>query len=382
MIHPKLLYQAQTLFVLLPVEIDMKIASIVGARPQFIKLAPLSRELRKRHREVLIDTGQHYDEDMAGVFYQEFRIPKPDHSLGIGSGEHGEQTGKMLIALEKTLVAERPDLVVVFGDTNSTLAGALSAAKMNIPVAHVEAGLRSYDRTMPEEINRVLTDHVSSLLFCPTDASKQNLKREGITEGVHVVGDVMVDALEESRKAAESRAKVSNELKLKPKGYQFMTLHRPSNVDDKQHLKSILAAVAASKERTVFSVHPRTAKMLREFGLDNAMPDNITVTKPLSHVDAIWLVANAARVLTDSGGLQKEAYLLGTPCITLRDTTEWVETVNAKWNVLTGADPKRITEAIKGFSPPRYRPKVFGSAGASARVAGIIDRFLEDRRLG
>lgn len=353
----------------------MKIASIVGARPQFIKLAPLSRQLRKSHREVLIDTGQHYDMEMAGAFYSEFKIPKPDHSLGIGSGEHGEQTGRMLVSLEKALVTERPDLVVVFGDTNSTLAGALSAAKMNIPVAHVEAGLRSYDRTMPEEINRVLTDHLSSLLFCPTKVSKENLGREGITEGVHVVGDVMIDALEESKKAAEHHSKILEELGLEPKKYQLMTLHRPSNVDKKENLKSILNAIGGSDERTVFPVHPRTAKMLEEFGLDKTMPEDIVMTKPVNHMDAIWLVANASRVLTDSGGLQKEAYLLGTPCITLRDTTEWVETVNAGWNILVGADPKRIDAAIRGFEPPKYRPKIFGLEGASGRIAEIVDHF-------
>lgn len=356
----------------------MKIASIVGARPQFIKLAPLSREFRKKHREVLIDTGQHYDEEMASVFFEEFKIPKPDHSLGIGSGEHGQQTGRMLVSLEKTLVSEKPDLVVVFGDTNSTLAGALSAAKMNIPVAHVEAGLRSYDRTMPEEINRVLTDHISTLLFCPTDASKHNLRREGITEGVHVVGDVMVDALEESRKAAENHSKILRELGLKPKEYQFMTIHRPSNVDIDKHLEGIIDAVGACNDRTVFSVHPRTAKMMKEFGIEKRLSPNIIVTKPLSHMDAVWLVANAKRVLTDSGGLQKEAYLLGTPCITLRDTTEWIETINTKWNTLVGHDPERILAAVDSFKPPEYRPKIFGPAGASGRIAEIVDHFLSE----
>lgn len=353
----------------------MKIASIVGARPQFVKLAPLSRELRKRHHEVLINTGQHYDEEMAGTFFSEFKIPKADHLLGIGSGEHGEQTGRMLVSLEKILIIEKPDLVVVFGDTNSTLAGALSAAKMNIPVAHVEAGLRSYDRTMPEEINRVLTDHLSSLLFCPTNVSKKNLGREGITEDVHVVGDVMVDSLEESWIVAERHSKVLKELGLEPKRFQLMTLHRPSNVDNKETLKTILDAVGGADAKTVFPVHPRTAKMLEKFGLDETMPRSIMTTKPLNHMDAVWLASNASRVLTDSGGLQKEAYLLGTPCITLRDTTEWVETVSAGWNILVGADPTKIAAAMQGFKPPKYRPKIFGQEGASERIAGIVDHF-------
>ena len=354
----------------------MKIASIVGARPQFIKLAPFSREIRKRNREVLIDTGQHYDAEMAGNFFSEFKIPKPDHALGIGSADHGEQTGKMLIALEKVLIAEQPALAVVFGDTNSTLAGALAAAKLNIPVAHVEAGLRSFDTSMPEELNRVLTDHLSKLLFCPTDVSKDNLKREGITEGVHVVGDVMVDALDESRKAAEKHSKVLEHFNLKKGEYQFLTVHRPSNTDVKRNLEGILKAVGDSGVTTVFSVHPRTAKLLEDYGLGKTIPKNVITTKPLGHMDAIWLVSNAARVLTDSGGLQKEAYLLGTPCITLRDNTEWVETINAKWNVLVGADAKKIHDAITKFQPPSYRPKIFGPSGASERIAKIIDSFL------
>lgn len=354
----------------------MKVASIVGARPQFIKLAPFSREIRKKHREVLIDTGQHYDEEMAGNFFSEFKIPKPDHSLGVGSADHGEQTGKMLIAIEKVLVSERPALAVVFGDTNSTLAGALAAAKLGIPVAHVEAGLRSYDTSMPEEQNRVLTDHLSSLLFCPTDAAKENLKREGIAKGVHVVGDVMVDALEESRLAAEKRSGILDDLKLTRKDYQLLTVHRPANTDVKENLLGILDAVRGSKVRTVFPIHPRTAGCLSEYGLDGKLPSNIIATKPLSHMDTVQLVANSLRVLTDSGGLQKEAYILGVPCITLRDTTEWVETVNAGWNKLVDADPRKIKEAISGFVPPQYRPKVFGQPGASARIADIMDHFL------
>lgn len=356
----------------------MKIASIVGARPQFIKLAPFSREIRKRHREVLIDTGQHYDEEMAGNFYSEFRIPKPDHSLGIGSADHGEQTGRMLIAVEKVLIAESPALAVVFGDTNSTLAGALAAAKLGIPVAHVEAGLRSYDASMPEEQNRVLTDHLARLLFCPTDAAKDNLRKEGITKGVHVVGDVMVDSLEESRQAAEKHSKILDALKLRKKAYQLLTVHRPSNTDVRDNLLAILTAVGDSKVPTVFPVHPRTASCLSEYGLEGRLPSNIMTTKPLSHMDTVHLVANSVRVLTDSGGLQKEAYILGVPCITLRDTTEWTETVTVGWNVLVGADPKRIGQAILEHQPPHYRPRIFGPPGASGRIAKIVDSFLEE----
>jgi len=354
----------------------MKIASIVGARPQFIKLAPFSREIRKKHREVLIDTGQHYDDEMAGNFFSEFRIPKPDFSLGIGSGDHGEQTGKMLIALEKVLLSERPALAVVFGDTNSTLAGALAAAKLGIPVAHVEAGLRSYDTSMPEEQNRVMTDHLSKLLFCPTDTAKDNLKREGITKGVHVVGDVMVDSLEESMLAAEKQSDILEDLKLRKKGYQVLTVHRPSNTDVRENLLSIMTAIGESGVQTVFPVHPRTADRLSDYGLDGKLPKNILHTKPLSHMDIIHLVANSVRVLTDSGGLQKEAYILGVPCLTLRETTEWTETVSVGWNKLVGTNPVIIKEAISTFAPPHYRPKIFGHPGASERIAGHIDAFL------
>lgn len=354
----------------------MKVASIVGARPQFIKLAPFSREIRKKHREVLIDTGQHYDAEMAGIFFSEFKIPKPDHSLGIGSADHGEQTGRMLIAVEKVLLAERPALAVVFGDTNSTLAGALAAAKLGIPVAHVEAGLRSYDQSMPEEQNRVLTDHLAKLLFCPTYVSKENLKREGIEQGVHVVGDVMVDALEESRRAAEKHSKILDQLHLKKGEYQFMTVHRPANTDSKANLENILKAVGDSGVRTIFPAHPRTMKCLSEHKLEGKVPENVNIVKPVGHMDAIWLVANSLRVLTDSGGLQKEAYLLKVPCITLRDTTEWVETINVGWNVLVGSERKKILDAIQSFTPTKYQPHVFGPKGASARIAKLIDSYL------
>jgi len=357
----------------------MEIASIVGTRPQFIKLAPFSREIRKRYREILIDTGQHYDRDMVNPFFSELVIPKPDYSLGIGAGSHGEQTSRMFQGLENILEAEQPELVVVFGDTNSTLAGALVASKMNIPVAHIEAGLRSYDRTMPEEINRVLTDHISTLLFCPTRASCKNLKREGITEGVHVVGDVMVDTLQHSKKAAMKHSTILERLDLKPKNYQLLTVHRPVNTDIKDNLATILQAVGDSHIHTAFPVHPRTAKMIREHKLRGMIPSNVVTTKPLGHMDITCLESNAKRILTDSGGIQKEAYLLGTPCITLRTNTEWMETVRAGWNILVGADRKKILRAIRKSQSPRRRPDVFGPPGASARIVAKIDSYISRR---
>jgi len=355
----------------------MKVVSVVGTRPQLIKVAPFSRELRKVHQEILVDTGQHYDEDMAGNFYSELGIPKPDYLLGVGSASHGEQTARMLTGIEKILIAERPSIVVVFGDTNSTLAGALAASKIGIPVAHIEAGLRSYDRSMPEEINRVITDHVSAMLFCPTAISKDNLKKEGITEGVHFVGDIMVDTLEESRCAARKHAKILDRLGLARREYQFMTVHRPSNTDQKANMKSILKGVGASGVETVFAVHPRTARRLREFRLEN-LPKNIRLIEPVGHTDAVSLVENSLRVLTDSGGLQKEAYLLGVPCITLRDRTEWIETVRAGWNTLVGADADKIRKAVATFTPPKERPRLFGRQGVAKRMVMLMESCRGD----
>ncbi len=353
----------------------MKIVSIVGARPQFVKCAPLSRELRRKHEEILVHTGQHYDPGMSDVFFEELRIPQPDYHLGVGSGTHGKQTGKILIRLEEVLLQEGPDLAIVFGDTNSTLAGALAAAKLQIRLAHVEAGLRSFDRTMPEEINRVVADHLSDLLFCPTETAVENLRKEGITRGVHLAGDTMVDALEEHRELASRRSKVLERFALAPREYLVLTLHRPANVDRREDLEAILGALEASGERILFPVHPRTRKMLREFGILDRLPPGIVATEPLGYLDMIHAMANAKKVLTDSGGVQKEAYLLGVPCITLRETTEWVETLEDGWNVLVGSNRERILDAIANFSPERERTWRFGTPGASGRIAGVVKRF-------
>ncbi|MBU4138641.1 MAG: UDP-N-acetylglucosamine 2-epimerase (non-hydrolyzing) [Euryarchaeota archaeon] len=312
----------------------MKIVSIVGARPQFIKCAPLSRELRKVHHEILVHTGQHYDHDMSDIFFEELNIPKPDYNLGIGSGSHGEQTGKMLTEIEKVLLKEKPDLVLVYGDTNSTLAGALAAVKLHIRVAHVEAGLRSFDRNMPEEINQVLTDHISDILFCPTQTAVDNLSKEGITQGVHLVGDVMLDALEYNKTVAEKKSKILEVLGLKKDKYLVITIHRPSNTDSRENLNNIIKALREIGEAVVFPVHPRTKKFLQEYGLD--FPANVRLMDPLGYLDMLKLMAGARKILTDSGGIQKEAYMLGVPCVTLRENTEWVETLEGGWNVLVG----------------------------------------------
>ncbi|KAF5084141.1 UDP-2,3-diacetamido-2,3-dideoxy-D-glucuronate 2-epimerase [anaerobic digester metagenome] len=353
----------------------MKIASIVGARPQFIKCAPVCRELRKEHEEILVHTGQHYDHGMSEVFFEELAIPKPDYNLGIGSGTHGYQTGAMLGAIEDVLEKEKPDVVLVYGDTNSTLAGALAAAKLHIPVAHVEAGLRSNDRRMPEEVNRVLTDHASDLLFCPTETAVANLAAEGVTKGVFLVGDVMLDAMNYNRAIAEERSRVLEEIGVEPGGYLAVTVHRPSNTDDRENLAAILGALGEAERPVVFPVHPRTRKCLAGYGLLTKMPENVRLIEPLGYLDMLRLIGHAEKILTDSGGIQKEAYMLGVPCITLRENTEWVETVEAGWNVLVGAGREKIVDAIRHFSPGSRQMGVFGNGNASVLIGEILARF-------
>ncbi len=357
----------------------MKIASIVGARPQFVKCAPVSRELRKVHGEVLIHTGQHYDPGMSEVFFEELAIPKPDYNLGIGSGTHGRQTGAMLGAIEAVLEKEEPDVVLVYGDTNSTLAGALAAAKLHIPVAHVEAGLRSFDRRMPEEVNRVLADHCSDILFCPTETAVANLAAEGITEGAFLVGDVMCDAMNYNRAVAEERSSVLAKLGVEPGEYLAVTVHRPSNTDSPENMTAILGALGEAERPVVFPVHPRTRNYLGEYGLLADLPENILITEPLGYLDMIRLMAHAKKILTDSGGVQKEAYMLGVPCITLRENTEWVETVEVGWNVLVGAERERIVDAIHSFSPASRQKNLFGDGDASLRIRRILTGHRDAR---
>ena len=349
----------------------MKIASVVGARPNFIKLAPVSKELRKEFDEIIIHTGQHYDYEMDKVFFDELGIPEPDYHLGVGSGSHGYQTGEMLKRTEKVLIKEKPDMVLVFGDTNSTLAGALAAVKLHIKVAHVEAGLRSFDKKMPEEINRVLTDHCSDLLFCPTETAVKNLKNEGITKGVYLTGDVMVDALQENIKIAEKKSKILDELDLKPKEYYLATVHRAENTDDFSRLKSIVDAFCEI-ENIVFPCHPRTEKMFKKFNLWDRLQKRVKVIKPVGYFDMLVLEKNARKILTDSGGVQKEAYIFKVPCITLREKTEWVETVEDGWNVLVGAESGKIVGMANDFEPNGEQRDVFGSGNASERIVEVI----------
>jgi len=350
----------------------MKVVSIVGARPQFIKAAPLSRELRKAHQEVMVHTGQHYDPSLSAVFFEELDIPRPDYNLGVGSASHGRQTGEMLARVEGVLIQEEPDWVLVYGDTNSTLAGALAAVKLHIPVAHVEAGLRSFNRRMPEEINRVLTDHISTLLFCPTETAVRNLAQEGLTEGVHNVGDVMYDAALHNSQLAEEKSRILEILGLRPKGYLLATVHRPDNTDIPHNLRSIVAALSSLEATVLLPLHPRTRKALQELGL--TLGGNVRVVEPVGYLAILILEKNARLILTDSGGIQKEAYFFAVPCVTLRQETEWVETVEAGWNVLVGADRRKIVETVRSFRPQGERANLFGDGQASVKMVEILSR--------
>ena len=348
-----------------------KIVSIVGARPNFIKCAPLSREMRTEFNEVIIHTGQHYDYEMNKVFFEELNIPDPDYHLDVGSGSHGYQTGEMIKRIEEVLLKEEPDLVLVYGDTNSTIAGALTASKLHITVAHIESGLRSYDKSMPEEINRILTDHCSDILFCPTETSVDNLKREGVMNGVHLTGDVMVDALKENIKIAEKKERILDEIDLKSKEYYLATIHRAENTDDFERLENIVDAFCEIGN-LVFPCHPRTEKSLKGFGLWDRLVKNVRVVRPVGYLDMLMLERNAMKVLTDSGGVQKEAYIFKVPCITLRDNTEWVETVEDGWNVLVGADEEKIVREANEFEPGNKQRNVFGEGDASKKIVKII----------
>lgn len=349
----------------------MKIVSIVGARPQFVKAGVVSRAVRERHDEILVHTGQHFDDEMSAVFFRDLGLPEPDHHLEVGSGTHGEQTGKMLARIEQTLFQERPDWVLVYGDTNSTLAGALAAAKLEVPVAHVEAGLRSFNRRMPEETNRVLTDHVSSLLLCPSRTAVGNLAAEGITGGVVLVGDVMADALNLAVERAASASRILDALSLETGGYLLATVHRAENTDDRSILSRLLTALGGLDEPVVFPVHPRTRKAMAAAGL--AAAGNLRPIDPVGYLDMVELERNCRMMLTDSGGMQKEAYWLGIPCITLREETEWVETVENGWNLLAGSDPEKISAAVRSFAPPARRPELYGDGRASEKCVEALE---------
>lgn len=350
----------------------MRIVTVAGARPQFIKAAAMSRALREEHDEIFVHTGQHYDENMSESFFRELQIPSPAYCLGVGSATHGVQTAIMLDGVEKILQLEKPDAVLVYGDTNSTLAGALAAVKLGVPVMHVEAGLRSFDMRMPEEINRVITDRVSSLLLCPGEVAVTNLLNEGISSGVHAIGDVMLDALIEAAGRSDEGVSVWGE-SVVPDTYAIATIHRAENTDDPARLSGIVRALGEVPYPVLFPVHPRTRNALKRGGI--SLPANVHAVEPLSYVAMARALGGAHIVLTDSGGLQKEAYWLRVPCITLRDSTEWVETVSSGWNQLAGADQGRIAAALAHVARPQEQKPCYGEPGAVARAVALITEF-------
>ncbi len=345
----------------------MRMISIVGARPQFVKLAAVSRALRERDEEIILHTGQHYDYRMSAQFFDELAIPTPDYHLEVGSGLHGAQTARMLEAIEAILMKEQPDWVIVFGDTNSTLAGALAAAKLHIPIAHIEAGLRSFNHTMPEEINRIITDHLSERLFCPTETACKQANAEGITHGVEMVGDVMYDMVLQARAQIEARRQpLQRSLHVSPQEYLLATIHRPVNTDDPVAMRNIAQAFNALAMPILFPLHPRTRSRMEGYGI--RWGSHVRLMEPLGYLDMLTLQQHAYRILTDSGGVQKEAFFLGVPCVTLRAETEWMETVEAGWNVLVGSHPHAIIAAVAQAEPkpPLHNP--YGEGDAAKRI--------------
>jgi UDP-N-acetylglucosamine 2-epimerase (non-hydrolysing) len=351
----------------------MHVLSVVGARPQFVKAFAVSRVLREEHRETLLHTGQHYDTELSDVFFDELGIPEPAYNLGVGSSDHATQTAAMLTGIDDVIETEDPDALLLYGDTNSTLAGAIAGAKRDLCVAHVEAGLRSDNRSMPEETNRVLTDHASDLLFAPSETAVANLTAEGITAHVHRSGDVMYDAIRWARSVAADESSIREDLGLVDEPYVLATVHRASNTDDEDRLRSIIEALGAVDLPVVFPIHPRTESRLRAAGLWAAAAEQLQVIDPVGYFDFVQLLDGASRVATDSGGVQKEAFFLDTFCVTLRDETEWVETVEAGWNVLVGADRNAITSALsEPVTLPDSKPEPYGDGNAAAEISATL----------
>jgi UDP-GlcNAc3NAcA epimerase len=351
----------------------MRILTVVGNRPQFIKAAAVSGLLRAEHEEILVHTGQHYDDSLSAVFFSELGLSAPERELGIGGGSNTSQTARMLAALEPLLSETEPDAVLVYGDTNSTLAGALAATQHRIPVAHVEAGMRSFDRSMPEELNRVLCDHMSELLLCASDLSAANLAREAVAGSVEVVGDVMVDVALKWQPSARANTTVLDAHGLARGDYLLLTAHRAGNVDDPERLRALLSLLAALPSTVVFPLHPRTRTRLKQAGLLTELREleGVTLTEPLGYVEFSALLCNARAVLTDSGGVQKEAYLAGVPCVTLRSTTEWVETVDVGWNTLVDLDRDGALAALEQPAPADH-PQLYGDGKAAERCVAAL----------
>ena len=347
---------------------------MIGNRPQFVKAAAVSRRLRERCDEVIVHTGQHYDDELSRIFFDELGVPKPARELNARGGTNTAQTARILAELEPVLAELEPKLVLVYGDTNSTLAGALAARQAGIATGHVEAGMRSFDRTMPEELNRVLTDHASDLLLCSTETAVRNLEREAAEGEVELVGDVMADVSIAFRDIAEERSGILGELGLEPGAYLVVTAHRAGNVDDRERLEQLVELLAALPGPVVFPAHPRTRARLEAAGLVDRLGEGVRLVAPLGYLDFLKLARHARAVLTDSGGVQKEAYLLGVPCVTLRDTTEWVETVESGWNVLVGLDRDAALRALDR-KPPGERPELYGGGRAAERVCDVLAAY-------
>ena len=356
----------------------MIVFSVVGARPEFIQAAPVSAALKGRCREVLVHTGQHYDDEMSKTFFRDLELPEPDIFLGVGSGTQSEQTARVLERAERAILDVRPDVMLLRSDTNSTLGAALAAAKLGLPIIKVEAGCRSFDRSMPEEINRVVADHVAAALLCSTANCQSNLEREGITGRIKVVGDVLLDSVETNLPRAEKRSDVLTRHGLAG-NYVLATIHRAGNTDDPARLRQIIEGLCGSPLPVIFPIHPRTAKMIETLEIEVADP--VHAIQPVSYLDMIVLIQHATVVVTDSGGIQREAYMLGRPCVTVRPNTEWVETVAAGWNVLVQADAARIAESIRTFRPTGARPPVFGDGHAGRRVADFVVQWGSERGL-
>ena len=350
----------------------MKVLSVVGARPQFIKAFVVSRELRPDHEEVLVHTGQHYDEKMSNIFFEELGMPEPDYNLGVGSDSHGRQTAAMLEGIEEVLETEAPDVLLLYGDTNSTLAGAIAGTKMHPLVAHVEAGLRSYNREMPEEINRVLTDHASDLLFPPSESAAETLEQEGINEGLNVVGDVMYDAILWARDIAESESGILERVGLAENEFILSTVHRAGNTDNPERLEPIIGALSNAPLPVVLPVHPRTENRLKEYGLWEQATSEIEIIDPVGYLNFVRLLDASERVATDSGGVQKEAFYLDTPCVTIREETEWIETVESGWNVLVGTNRDAIHHELRHHERPPNNPEPYGDGNAAKRIVNRL----------
>jgi len=351
-----------------------KIITVVGARPQFIKAAPVSRVIRRYFNEILLHTGQHYDENMSDIFFKQLNIPQPDINLQVGSGLHGEQTSSMLVKMERVFLDQQPSLIIIYGDTNSTLAASIAASKIHIPVAHIEAGLRNFDLSIPEEVNRVVADKLSKYLFVPTLTAIANLKAEGITEQVYLTGDVMVDALNYGLGIAEKDSQILSELNIKTKEYCLATIHRAENTDNIDNLKQIILAFGKLPETVVLPIHPRTDKVIH--ANDISIPKNIRLIPSLGYLDFITLESNARVIITDSGGVQKEAYCLKVPCITIFPSTSWIETVDDGWNKLADANESSILDVYHSkYDLDNYNAH-FGDGHAAEKIVNIIKEIL------